>query len=687
MRKSYITVYDLQMRRVAELENAFTVGYSTPMNGLWTASFSLPADDEKNAECRPLYFVELWDGDERLDLFRILPNTTKRDSSGAVITYQCEHVLATMLDDVLFQYHTVGNLGVYTTDVLSYILQRQMTPRWQLADVQFGRQFEYNWENENLLGALFSVPKPFAEEYQWSWDTTVYPWRLSLVRPSQQVQAYIRYGVNMQGITKVEDPSNLITKLYGLGYGEGVNQLTFAEINGGLPYIEAEPEYIARYGRITSVFVDQRIEYPETLLGQCRAMLDQAKIPRISYTVDATELYQLTNDPIDKFQTGAVVRVLDKELGIDVTTRVLNRSKQDFLGQPGAVTLEIANKSQDIAGTIAELRNRQYANEVYAQGATNLDTRDFADNCDPQHPAVLRFWIPEETVRINKVRLSFETEPFRAYSRAIEGGGAVSTTTEAGGGAATTTESGGATVAPTKTIAGHSSLEGGATYDDQDRIITGLITLDHNSGNVPMVRDLPFEDSLRVTLPGGSHSHDVSPSGSHNHGGAAGSHNHGNPDNLNASPTINSDGSHTHGISGGEHSHGVTIEHGHTTAYHTHLIDHSHEIEIPNHKHELNLPNHTHEINIPNHTHEIEYGIYQGPRPDNVSIKVDGTEISAGGTSGSDIDLIPYLSKDGAGKVQRGTWHTIQIAPDKLGRVTANVVTQLFVQSRGGGNY
>src|SRR5690606_17549569 len=148
-------------------------------------------------------------------------------------------------------------------------------------------------------------------------------------------------------------------------------------------------------------------------------------------------------DPLDKFKTGAMVRVQDPEIGEDVTFRVLNVRKQDVIGAPGNVEIEIANRPQDIAGSIADLRNRQYANEVYAQGATNFDSHDFADNCDPEHPAVLRFFIPEETMRINKVMLSYRVEAFRAYSRAIEGGGGIATSTAAGGGVATSTGAGG----------------------------------------------------------------------------------------------------------------------------------------------------------------------------------------------------------------------------------------------------
>ncbi|WP_238652348.1 hypothetical protein [Paenibacillus piscarius] len=94
---------------------------------------------------------------------------------------------------------------------------------------------------------------------------------------------------------------------------------------------------------------------------------------------------------------------------------------------------------------------------------------------------------------------------------------------------------------------------------------------------------------------------------------------------------------------------------------------------------------HTHQI--PAHTHDIKYGIYEGPTPSSLKIEVDGNLVPYTETSGADIDIIPYLSKDTSGRVNRGSFHEIKITPDTLGRIVANVVTQLFVTSRGGGSY
>jgi len=630
-------VYDLSLNLVAILENAFAISYEKRLNELWAAHFSLPADDSKNAECKPFYFVEIFDGNERVDLFRIVPVKTVRSGDGKTVTYHLEHVLATLLDDVLFQYHQIGGTGVYTADVLQYILNQQTTVRWQLGTVDFTRQFMYKFENENLLAALFAVPKPFVEEYQWTWDTTT--WTLNLVAASNEIGPQIRYRKNLRGVTKEEDPANLCTRLYALGYGEGVNQLTIVEANPtGQPYIDADTQ--AQYGIIARVWVDRRYEHAETLYETARAMLEKLKIPRITYSVEAADLFRLTKDPIDRFKLGAQVRVIDEELGIDFTSRVVGISKDDVTGAPGDIQIEIANQLEDIASSIAELADRTRINEVYAQGATNLDSHDFADNCDPDNPAVIKFYIPEETVRINKMLLSYEVGQFRAYSKgAASGGGSTS-----GASSKSTTDSGG------QTTSGPSS-ESTTQTEDENIDITGYKFIEG-----PIVDNTQSEYADADT---------------HNHGIADGTE-----------LALAGGGSVTYcAFSGSAHAHWL-YDHGHYfTAYgHAHGMDHTHNIE--GHSHGME---HTH--TTPDHTHDIDYGIYLGPTPTAVTVKVDGNTILGLGISETDVDIVPYLAKDAEGKITRGTWHEITITPDNLGRIVANVVSQLFVQSRGGGDY
>ena len=531
-------VFDRNMRRLAYLDNALAVGYALETNSLWSATFTLPADDKKNAYCAPLNFVEIFDGDERIDLFRIIGEDLER-SDGATRYYNCEHVLATLISDVLFQYHQCGGSGVKTADVLNYILARQTRQNWKLGDCDFKRYFEYNWENSTLLAALFAVPECFDSEYLWSWDTTVYPWTLSLTMPTDALKSEIRYAKNMTNIKKTTDATSIANRVYALGYGEGVNQLTIESVNGGVPYVE-DALSIERYGLCATILVDSRYEIAENLKAYAEQILAGLKEPYVSYEIGAIDLHRLTGDSFSKFRPGEVVRVVDEADGINLRTRIVRVEKSDAEGDPGNVTVTIANKTQDIAGSISNLQSRALIGETYAQGATNQQIYNFSDNADTTHPAKLQLYISGSVVRINKMLLNVEFEAFRAYEKTVKSGGGQ--TTSSGGASTATSSSGGGTSKSTSNGGGSTvtSQSGGSSSKTAGNIG------DYNTNDVTANDGKRHHHQLihthSISIPG--HTHKVSVP------------------------------AHSHDFSIGEHSHSVNIpNHTHSTKDHTHEIE------------------------------------------------------------------------------------------------------------------
>lgn len=531
-------VFDRNMRRLAYLDNALAVGYALETNSLWSATFTLPADDKKNAYCAPLNFVEIFDGDERIDLFRIIGEDLER-SDGATRYYNCEHVLATLISDVLFQYHQCGGSGVKTADVLNYILARQTRQNWKLGDCDFKRYFEYNWENSTLLAALFAVPECFDSEYLWSWDTTVYPWTLSLTMPTDALKSEIRYEKNMANIKKTTDATSIANRVYALGYGEGVNQLTIESVNGGVPYVE-DALSIERYGLCSTILVDSRYEIAENLKAYAEQILAGLKEPYVSYEIGAIDLHRLTGDSFSKFRPGEVVRVVDEADGINLRTRIVRVEKSDAEGDPGNVTVTIANKTQDIAGSISDLQSRALIGETYAQGATNQQIYNFSDNADTTHPAKLQLYISSSVVRINKMLLNVEFEAFRAYEKTVKSGGGQ--TTSSGGASTATSSSGGGTSKSTSNGGGSTvtSQNGGSSSETAGNIG------DYNTNDVTANDGRQHHHQLihthSISIPG--HTHKVSVP------------------------------AHSHDFSIGEHSHSVNIpNHTHSTKDHTHEIE------------------------------------------------------------------------------------------------------------------
>jgi len=628
-----IRTLNLNRETTAILENAYNVGYEKQVNAIWQASFSLPLNDPKVRKVELLKYVEITDDKEYIGLFRIIPKLTIKNNSTKEVQFKCEHVLATLLDKSLFKYHQ--RAGFTTTENIDYLLSRQNHPHWKKGGVEFTRYFHYNWENENLLSAIFSVPRPFNESYLWGFDTQSYPWTLNLVRPDDEPVCRIKESYNLIGLEIEENPMSVYNRIYPLGAGEGVNQLTIESINDGVPYLEdIKPgEEVKEY-----VWVDQRFTDVESLKSSAQALLDKFKKPIVTWKVSAADVSKITGLSIDKFKLGKVVRLqLDDYPTIDM--RIMSVSKPDIKGDPGNVILEIGNVVEDLATTQADLERRQQINELYSQGATNIMNFSYQDNCDNDIPALIPFYIDDDVVNINTVELTFRTKNFRTYSRATEGGGATVKSTSSGGGTSTSTSSGGGTSKSTSSGGGTSkSTSSGGGSVQSSGLANGWETtlIPYTTGD-----DIPYFDS--------------------------------------------------------PHKHGVTIDladfqHHHTTDLpaHTHDFDvpnHTHDFNVPSHTHDFTTPNHTHDIELPDHTHNVAHEIVElNTLPNNVQIKVDGNIVPHSSTSGNRINLVDYLSKSANGRVTRGR-HEVEILPNGLARIEADLILRVFIQSQLGGNY
>lgn len=576
MKKRYPEVYDLNGNLIAILDKAYKIGYELVKNQLWTATFTLPINDLKLQHVLPKYHIEIYDYDRRIGRFIVNPKMTIKNEITKEVTFELEHVWSLLHSDVLFGYHQFTN---HTTRlVLEELLELQEVKHWQLGTCDFTRYFHYAWENEDsLLNATRSVTEPFDEPFLWTFDDSVYPYTLNLIRPSTVVRDVIAYGKNLKGITLSEDPTNIITRIYPLGAGEGINQLTIKDVNEGVPYLE-DVSAIEKYGLHKRVWADGRFEDAESLKSSAKTLLDKCKEPIRSFAIDVRD-YTLNERmlKVEAFQTysvGDVLLVHDQDANISEVQSVEKYTKNDVYGAPQDLWLELGNLVDDITTTTTDMQKKQFINDTYSQGATNILNFTYQDNADSVVSALIPFYIDDDVVNINTCELTFRTKKFRAYSSTTSGGGNYSSTTESGGGVVTTTGDTGIDV-----IYGWSETE-----------------------------------------PGGE------------------------------------DG-------------------------HRHRFN-----DVFGHKHSITLGNHTHNVVIPPHTHEIEHGIYELETiPTSVTVKVDGNVVPVTNTSVDRLNLVDYMSKEN-GKITRGR-HEIEIIPNGLARIEADVILRVFIQSRLGGVY
>ncbi|MCT8138654.1 phage tail protein [Anaerobacillus sp. CMMVII] len=646
-----IKVFSKGLEPIGILENAYSVSVDKYVNEVWEASFTLPASDFKNTLCQHFNFIEITSKQTGRyhGLYRIMPTKTKKNETTNSITYMCEHVLSTLLDDVIEGYMQLTNQTTET--VLQAILDIQEIKHWKLGTVSFTRYFHYKFENENgLLVPILSVPKPFNEPYEFTFDTKNYPWTINLVRPSNEVQSEIRWGKDMINFEDVSDPSKIVNFIIPKGAGEGVNQLTIESVNNGIRYLK-DDESISKWGKRPYVWIDRRFEDAESLKASGQSLINQWKDPKFSFECEAADLSVLPGYE-GRRKLGTVTKVIvgDEK---QYEGRILVEHIPDLSKEYDA-KYEINNGIDDIATTQADLERKQRVNEAYSQGATNILNYDYQDNCDQNNPATIKFFIDNDVVNINTCELTFDTEEFRAYSQATEGGGATVQSTGSGGGVVKSTSSGGGTTQTSSSGGGTSTStsSGGGTSQTSSSGGNHRHVMFQTTGTV--ARD-PSE-ATAATVYNGTIYLD------------------GNTPTMSQIETLYASGDHSHTISVPNHSHDFSIP------------NHSHSVTIPNHTHEIDVPNHSHNITLPNHTHNIKHGIFKLAQvPTQVTIRVDGNLVSHTAIIGNRVNIEPYLQKEN-GKIVRGR-HQITITPNGLGRINANLILRVFIQSHIGGNF
>ena len=617
-----VYVYNDDMTLGSVLTDVTQVSYTLKRNDISGVDIRIPADSPQLLRLPVRGYVRVDDGVRDIGVYRYISAPMAAMSGmGEEVELTCEHVIATLIDEVIPGFVTLGGTGMDTSDVIEALLDRQQTVRWVLDECDYADEFEYTFENTDVLTALFSIGNSIVSRYNWVFDTSVFPWHLSLKQASADPVCWVTYGRNLRGIHRSMDDTSRITRIYPRGSGEGINQVTIKSVNDGIEYLDATPIGAAPVSRM---YVDTSIEDPTVLKNHAQKILNAYSVPYYAYEIDALDMSVHTGQRYDMCMPGDCVQVNDIPSGLMLITYVETVEKRDVFGEPNDITITIANVERDASKQIAELSSRVAVTELYSQGATNLYSQQYADNASATEPGYMRFYIPSDCVRINKVLLSWELKPFRTYSTGNAAAGAISVSTTLGG---ETTLSGG----------GVTSDVSGRTWTDGQ--------FDGGSGSGRTDTKAAMTASIGRMQTG---------------------------------PWV--EDQHTHVIN----AHSASVpSHYHTMPSHVHQMNHT--PVIPDHMH--TLEGHTHVVEASAHTHSIHFGIYTGTTATKATLIIDGVQAFVDETRGAEVDVTQYLEMDDGGKIRRGRWHEIQIVPDRLTRIEANLFVQLFIQSRGGGDY
>lgn len=651
------------------IKKAHNISYSERSNNLFTGGFTLPADDELTGKIQQFSFIEMFDGERRVELFTVVKSAESYGSSVPVIKYDLLDALF-LLNLSVIEFLQLTNPT--TREALQAVMDYQHLPYWTLGDVEFSRGFSYQWENENgLLSPLMSVLDDTAESYVIERDTTKFPFVLHFRKPTSKVSARVKQGYNMTGFTVEQEGKNLVNWILPKGNAEGINAVDISKLNGGKRYL-MDQESMDEFFPAMTIWKDDRYTVEENLLEAAKSRLNAWKEPKVDWEVSAVDLTKVMRHPenlainqnreikANELMLDSLVEVETKKYG-KINLRVLERSKNDVTGKPGEMTMKITNEGVN-AFAYDEERQQDIA-RMTANGAQNIIPYIFDREADDTEPVDFNFEIPEDCVNVNNAFLWIKPTNFRATSKGNKSSDTTvsSATSSAGGGTTvgSTSESGGGT-----TVGSTSSAGGGQTVG----------TTSSSGGG-------------QTSSAGGNHTHLVATNESSSEPSSfyrefdAGS---GMRFYMSTTATVDwhtkgSSGTHTHTVS--SHTHSVSI----TINAHTHDVS----INIPAHTHKFSvtIQPHTHDvkITIPGHTHPIIYGIFKYQNlPSSMEVWIDDNAVPMSSTNVSRLDVVKYLKKDSSGKVVRGA-HKLKIKPDDLVRFEIQLMLTVFIKSRIGG--
>lgn len=199
----------------------------------------------------------------------------------------------------------------------------------------------YKFDGDSLYDALETVSNTL-EDAWWSYDFSVYPFRLNITRKSAEVGTVLRPSRNVTAITKNIDRSGMYTRFYPTGKDD----LTLPE-----KYVERN---VNLYGIVSKVETDATMDTAEELRAWANERLKKHAEPTVTIDVDGLELAEATGQPLDKLQLGQKCLIPMSEFGAEILETITQLSYSDKIRQKEVVKVTLANNRTDVTRIISD---------------------------------------------------------------------------------------------------------------------------------------------------------------------------------------------------------------------------------------------------------------------------------------------------------------------------------------------
>lgn len=318
----------------AILENAYDIIVTGEINGEDTLTFSIPFRDSKRKYLENEKKIQIVD-----DVYKVRTITDVKDSTGNTVTQI--YAEAEFYDLTFSVRKEEKKFDAETADVaMAYALA---DTEWSVGTVNVTTKRTWTSTEKNALSILRSVANLHGGDLVFDC-----PNRLVhlLTVNGKDSGALFAYKKNMKSIERVVDTRSLVTRLYAVG----ANGMTFADINGGKPYLE-DFTY-SKEVRITTLDCSS-FTNPYQMKEYTAMRLAEYCKPSVSYVLNAMDLSVLTGYEHEAWNLGDYVRVEDKDLGLSVTTRIVRREYN--LQEPWNTVLELSTTLKNLGSSVSSI--------------------------------------------------------------------------------------------------------------------------------------------------------------------------------------------------------------------------------------------------------------------------------------------------------------------------------------------
>ena len=259
-------------------------------------------------------------------------------------TIQLEHVIRCLADKILFGEVTPKMMGGETTctakQAVQYILKK--SDDWTLGKFDYASVSNaYKFDGDSLLDALEDVSKTL-EDCRWTYDLTVYPFKLNMIKKDKSDPCEMRPGRNLVTVTKTIDKTGMYTRFYPIGK----NDLHLPDDG----YVQKNTDL---YGVIEKNEVDTSRETEKELREWANQRLKIHAQPRVQVVAEGMNLSAATGENLDNLTLGRTCRIPLEEFSTTIEEEIVELNYRDKKNEPENVRVTLANEQEDIVKILA----------------------------------------------------------------------------------------------------------------------------------------------------------------------------------------------------------------------------------------------------------------------------------------------------------------------------------------------